>query len=141
MRVFLCAFAGFSLAIPMRSVSSLALLADGVHTGAQCISLPELFNLPSENIQHIIVMKNSEGNNAQENKIVLLTTEVECEIDIPDEEIFSIPKVFETMRFSRLFSGIRFNSLRHKNLPPGAPMLFLDHEHLAKNLTLGEQTI
>jgi hypothetical protein len=134
MRVFLCAFTGFSLAIPMSSVSSLALYADGVHSEFQYISLPRLFNLSSENIRHIIFLK----NNTQGDKINLLSTEVECEIDIPDEEIYPIPKVFHAMRFSGLFSGIMFDSHQHKSLPPGAPVLFLNHELLAENLPVEE---
>ena len=117
MRVFLCTFKGFGVAIPMSSVASVALHANesteyGIEGDKSTISLPRLFNLPDEIIRHIIIMKNqsSEDNYTEENNIMLLTTEIECEMDISDQPVFPLPKALSATRFSTLFSGIQFNS-------------------------------
>ena len=121
MRVFLCGFGKFSIAIPMSSISSLTLYARGTSLqninspveGGEVgysktagedtyISLPGLFGLPSEEIRHGINI------NGDKNKIVLLSTEVECETEIPDTEIYPVPKALDGTLFSSLFSGIKF---------------------------------
>jgi len=119
MRVFLCAFNNFFLAIPMNSVLSLFLYADGEQQGNSVaynqfnrtitVSLPLLFNLSHENIRHGIVLQNpgNEDDDTAENKVVLLSTAVECETEIPDEEIFPIPKIFNDTRFSAFFCGMQ----------------------------------
>ena len=124
MRVFLCGFGNFSIAIPMSSVSTLALytgsregcetITRGENDGSTFISLPLLFGLGSEIIKHSITLNS-------DNKIVLLCTEVELETDIPDEEIYPLPKVLDGTRFYTLFSGIKFAS---------TPVLFLDTKQL-----------
>jgi len=151
MRVFICAFSGFSLAIPMRSVSSLTLHE---HEAAQTVeynmenrntyvSLPHLFSLPSELIRHGLVLKslisgngdredgNIEDDNIIENKIILLTTEVKCETEIPGEDIFPIPKTLGTIRFSALFNGIRFDT-NDVSDTSGKPILFLNTGNLVQ---------
>ena len=70
------------------------------------VSLPRLFSLPLVKTRHCIVLK----SNSTENKIILLVTEVECEAEIPDEEIYPLPKVFEGTLFSTLFSGIQLGA-------------------------------
>jgi len=148
MKVFICAFGGFSLAIPMCYVSSLAL-----HSGQAAeyntenpntyISLPHLFCLPSEVIRHSIALKNPNDENGYieddniddiiiVNKIILLVTEVKCEAEIPDTKIFPIPKSLDGMRFSALFSGIQFDSGKVSDAF-GKPILFLNIEALIKN--------
>ena len=132
MRVFLCSFADFSVAIPMHSVSSVVLYTDKEAQKVEnnqehrntYISLPQLFNLQCEDIRHGIILKSGEDN--IEEKIILLTTEVECETEIPNEEIFPIPKVLSNKRFAALFNGIRFGSQQQ-------PMLILNPEQLLKN--------
>lgn len=105
----------------MNSVSSLTLFTEEASPATRAaqavrydeesrstyISLPRLFNLPLEDIRHGIILKN---DNDTDNKIILLTTKVECETDIPAGEIYSVPKVFNCLRFSSLFSGIQFAS-------------------------------
>jgi len=115
-RVFLCDFTGFSVAIPMHSVSSLGLYVDDENDENQdtCVSLPRLFKLPKEKIRHSIVMKNNlDDNNIAKSNITLFTTEVECETDIPNEEIYPLPKIFGRMRFSTFFSGIKLGPHPH----------------------------
>jgi hypothetical protein len=118
MRVFLCAFGNFFLAIPMQSVSSLSLHAGEGQSSAIVynqinrniyVSLPYLFNLPLEHTRYDIVLKNpdNEDDDTVENKVILLSTAVECETEISDDEIFPIPKIFNGTRFSVLFSGIQ----------------------------------
>lgn len=123
----------------MHSVSSLALSTDEAakktHENPNTyISLPRLFNLPLENIRHSIVLKNTckSDNNTIESKVVLLTTEVESETEIPDEKIFPLPKVFEGMSFSRLFSGIQLDP---------SPCLLLNPERLLQSINEKEFTV
>ena len=100
-------------------------------SGNTYISLPRLFNLPSVNVRHGIILKSgdaendNEHNHAAENKFILLTTEVECETEIPGEEIYPIPKALGGIRFSALFSGIKFDA--------ESPVLVLDPERLVQS--------
>ena len=122
MRVFLCSFAGFSVAIPMNSVASLIVyksaaeqaVKNNLENNNTYISLPLLFENPQAVIRHGLVLKN-ENNEAYDheefsNKTILLTTEVECEREIPQEIIFPVPKIFSVLDFSLLFNGISFYS-------------------------------
>jgi hypothetical protein len=159
MRVFLCAFGDFLLAIPIHSVSSLALYTEAAALPAALpaeipdmqqpmiyntenrntyVSLPLLFNLPLKNLRHSLVLKDSCADVVEdedivsdviEGKTILLTTEVECEAEIPGEDIFPVPKALMSTRFSRLFSGIRFAQ--------GIPVLFLNPAHLVQNIQTG----
>jgi len=136
MRVFLCAFEGFLIAIPMDAIASVALYADEYaeypeEDRKSAISLPRLFNLPEEIIKHIIILKKQDDktNYAKENNIMLLTTEIECEIDIPDERIFPLPKILGPTNFSALFSGIQFNSDKLSDTADG-PLLLLNCKEL-----------
>jgi hypothetical protein len=152
MRVFLCSFGDFSVAIPMHCVSSLALLAGNssqVALANACstvacnavaynredrntyVSLPRLFNLPLENIRHSIVLKKHdvEDDDTTENRTIVFIPEVECETEISDEEIFSIPQALCNTNFFTLFSGILFDS-RPASGTGGAPILLLDAEQL-----------
>jgi len=98
------------------------------------ISLPLLFNLPQENVRHDIVLKNSsdEDDCSIEGKIVLLSTEVEYETEIPEEEIYPVPKIFINNRFSAVFSGMQFY-----NFPASCfPVLLLNPEKLIQNIYL-----
>ena len=106
----------------MFHVSSLFLCAEKVFQEDECISLVQLFNLPSEKVRHGMILKN---------KITILTTEVECETEISDDEIYPIPKIFGDMHFSAFFSGIKFDSRECKssgNL--GNPILLFNTENL-----------
>ncbi|MCL2599799.1 MAG: hypothetical protein FWD88_01260 [Treponema sp.] len=141
MRVFLCAFGNFALAVPMNSVSSLANLADlpeehgavardavahDPENRGTYVSLPLLFGLPPENIKHGIVLKNPDSGDG-ENRTILFSPEIVREIEIPDDEIYPMPKVLDGTRFSMLFAGIRLSDvpvLRN-------PVLLLDPERLA----------
>jgi len=121
MRVFLCPFDGFSMAVPIDSVSYIILYRGGADkavdynndSGNKYFSLPLLLNYPFEKIKHGIILKSGgieEDNGAFENKTVLLTTEIEREIEIQDEKIFPVQKTLKSMRFSFLFKGILFDS-------------------------------
>ena len=126
MRVFLCSFGYFSVAIPMNSVSSLALhddktlkasVSDEGEAGVNYrenrntyVPLPQLFNLPPGNIRHNITLKEPNTEDSSKGRTVLLIPEVECETEIPDDKIFPLPKALGGTRFSELFSGIQFDS-------------------------------
>ena len=130
MRVFLCAIGDFYVAIPMEFISSLTLLTGkerqytnkhNLKNGNMYVSLFWLFNILPGNIRHGIVLK----NDTAEKKIILLSTEIECETEIPNEEIYPIPKTLNGTRFSALFSGIQFTADK-KN----GPILLLHPEQL-----------
>ncbi|MCL2243200.1 MAG: hypothetical protein FWC03_01875 [Treponema sp.] len=127
MRVFLCSYDGFSVAIPMNSVASLIIHKSAPDESSRAIehdsasnntyiSLPLLLGNPQAVIRHGILLKNS-GNEEQDetediikNKTILLTTEVECEQQIPDKNIFPVPKILGVFDFSSIFNRISFNS-------------------------------
>ena len=134
------------MAIPMDSISSLAICAGqdaeiagyNREDGNTYISLPLLLELSSVDTRHGIILKSSEderedGQKTGENKLILLTTEVEYEMEIPGEEIYPIPKSLDAMRFSSLFSGIKFNS--------ESPVLILDLERLVQSFAEYEKEL
>ena len=128
MRVFLCDYSGFSLAIPMDCVCALTLCgSETPQDGNTYISLPALLDHPDENIRHGIIVKNENDENRDnaENRTVLLTTEVRCETEISDDEIYPLPKAFKTLSFSQIFTGMQIDSL---------PVLLLDPQQLIRNL-------
>jgi len=152
MRVFLCSFGNFYIAIPMRSVLALtlqteteakALLAsesNAVNYNPEdrntYVSLPRLFNVPVKKIQHSIIMKSFENDDddAIKNKTILYIPEVECETEIPDEEIYPIQTTFSDTLFSSLFSGIQFDSRPAIGGAGGNPVLFLNPEQLIQSV-------
>ena len=121
MKVFICSYSWFSLAIPMDSVSSIFLHSNNVNQKFDFntenrnthISLPLLLNCPDQNVKHGIILKNGNNNNdsndSMENKVILFSTAVESEKDIPTENIYPPPKIMGVMQFSLFFSGIYFN--------------------------------
>jgi len=114
MRVFLCSFDGFLIAIPMDSVSSICIYNKVQHNEDNrntYVSLPMLFNLQSE-IRNSIVLKkpNANEDDSDGNKTILLSTRVEREEEIHDGEFFPIPKTLNKTLFSALFSGVLFVS-------------------------------
>ena len=140
MRTFLCAFTGFSVAIPMRSVSSLLLYTDKAARAVEYntennntyISLPLILQCPAAVIRHGMILKNSDDNTSNDddtitNKTILLSTEVECETEILPEKIYPLPRVFGVFSFSAFFSGIVFNS-------QDAPILLLNPNQLILNI-------
>jgi len=142
MRVFICAFRNFSLAIPIDSVSLITLYQENVRKAVvyneenhnTYISLPLLFKHPQALIHNGIILKDekdTKNNDIIENKNILLTTEIECEIDIPDEKIYPIPKIFMRLGFSTAFNGIIFYSRQthEENL-----ILLLNTEKLVRNI-------
>jgi len=118
MKVFICAFEGFYVAIPMSSVASLtdlterqmatqgaAITRDAESTGT-CISLPLLFDLPREKLRHGIVLKNPDDYTG-ESKLTLLSTEVVNTCEIPEGQMHPIPRVLNGTRFATMFGGMQ----------------------------------
>jgi chemotaxis signal transduction protein len=126
MRVFLSDFSGFTLAVPMDAVASIMLYKQGAkklvrHDAENCntyISLPLLFNLPDEAVRHGIILKQCDST---ANKVVLLTSEIKRDVEIPNELFYPIPKALGGLRFSTVFSGVQF---------AGNPVLLLNTEQL-----------
>ena len=122
MRVFLCSFESFSLAVPIKYISSVVLLHGNQETAVEYdnrffntyISLPILFNFPVTETKHGIILKKNDDENdidddsLMQNRSILLTTEIINEADIPDEKIFSVPKILNIMQFSFYINGIVF---------------------------------
>jgi hypothetical protein len=137
MRVFLSAFSGFTLAVPMNAVASMMLYNQKtekvIHYDQESrstfVSLPQLFNLQGEVVRHGIILREW---NSKANKVVLLTAEVKRDIEIPDEEFYPVPKVLGTLRFSRMFSGIQFS---------GSPVLLLNIEQLVQSIQTEQRAI
>jgi hypothetical protein len=77
----------------------------------QCfISIPALFNLYGEKIKYRIVLKNAENSPAViSNTTILLTCEIECEYEIPDELIYPVPRILNFTRLHAHISGLFFN--------------------------------
>jgi len=139
MRVFMCSYSGFSLAIPMSAVSSIFIYNEKAdfkyHYNSEnrntYISLPVLFNCPFSRAYHGIILKFGETDNeVAEDKIILLSTEIEKEKEIPSNRLYSIPKVFCYMQFSSIFKGIFFNS----NSSADDLTLLLNPEQLVQNI-------
>jgi hypothetical protein len=114
MRVFLSVYPGFTLAIPMEAVASMMLYNQETEKIVQyepksrCtfISLPWMFNMRDQPVPHGVILREW---NSKENKVVLLTAEVKSVIEIPDNEFYPIPKSLSALRFSSVFSGIKFS--------------------------------
>jgi len=128
MRVFLSAYSGFTLAVPMNAVAAMMLYNQKTEKTVQYdqksrstyVSLPRLFRLPDEVVRHGIILREW---NSKANKVVLLTAEVKRDIEIPDEQFHPLPKAFGALRFSEIFSGIQFSD---------NPVLLLNIEQLAE---------
>jgi hypothetical protein len=151
MRVFICSFNNFSIAIPINFVSSITLIKENLNKPVEYnndnrniyVSLPLFLKHPSEIIKHGIILKNikddnsnevdnsSEADKTSEDKIILLTTEIECETEIQKDKIFSIQKTFNCMQFSFIFSGIFFDSLYNRY---GNTILLLNPDFFLKNI-------
>jgi len=120
MKIFLCSYSTFSLAIPMDFVSSIFLCMDKTEkkiekkseNGGTFISLPIFFNCPQLEIHHGIILKNgsSDDDNIFADKTILLGTEVESENEIPSGKYYPLPKILDSMHFSSFFNGMFFYS-------------------------------
>ena len=96
------------------------------------ISLPRLFNCANREVRHGIILK--DGNDEQlENKIVLLTYEIESEAELSLNKIFPLPKFFTIMKFSYFFRGIVFYN-HHRDINSEKLVLLLNSEHLIQNI-------
>ena len=157
MRVFMSAFDKFSLAIPIASVSSIMICNEALKQPNESIikdsegnntyiSLPHLFNLPQILIHHGVILKS--GNNDDDdtngdiikNRDILLTTQIICEIDIPQDKIYPFPKTMKNMDYLMFFSGLIFNSNIQNVNPVSDPeterlTLLLDTKLLVKKIT------
>jgi len=146
MRVFICSYSWFSLAIPMDCVSSIFLHSDNLIqkidiNAENCnthISLPLLFNCPDANVKHGIILKDGNNNNdSTENKVILFSTAVESEKDIAAEKIYPLPKIMSVMQFSLIFNGIYFYNRRGgpvEDKTTNELVLLLNPHQLVKNI-------
>ena len=151
MRTFLCSFEKFSLAIPINFVSSVMLMQGNQNTAVEYddrfrntyISLPLLFNVSPEKTKHGIILKNDindiDDEGVMEDRNILLINEIESENEIPEDKIYSIPKILNVLQFSSYVSGIIFSctnilgnnkaNLSNKNI-----VFIINPEQLVKNI-------
>jgi hypothetical protein len=143
MKVFICSYSRFSLAIPMDFVSSIFLHSDNsnnkisytAENGDIYISLPMFLECPDVNIKHGIILRND--NDPQEKKVILLSAEVEREKEIPQEYFFQAPKIMSLLKFSQIFSSMFFHTRRHDesdNKAINELALLLNPQRLIQNI-------
>jgi len=116
MRVFLCPYGGFSLAIPMDAVLSVTLHHKKTEETVEVnqenlntyISLPLLLNCAGGEPRHGIILKDGDDERL-EKKTVLLTYEIESEIELAQNKIYPLPESFSAMKFSQYFMGMVFS--------------------------------
>jgi len=144
MRVFICPYDGFSLAIPMDAVLSITLHQKKcekiVETSPEnqntYISLPLLFNRENKEQRHGIILKDGDDERLEE-KIVLLTYKIESETELEQNKIYPLPGSFSAIKFpqlnfSQFFMGIIFSDLHHHE--KNELVLILNPEHLANKI-------
>jgi len=145
MRVFLCSYSWFLLAIPTDFISSIFLYQENLNQKIEfnaenrntSVCLPLLFDCPDSNVKHGIIIKNDTDNDSTENRFVLFGTAVESERDIPAESIFPVPKIMGVMQFSFIFDGICFftdNSNEGENKINNELVLLLNPQKLIQNI-------
>jgi len=126
MRVFLCPYDGFSLAIPMDSVLSVILNFKEYEEAFELnpenqniyISLPVLLNCAGKELRHGIILK--DGNDEKlENKTVLLTYEIECEIELAQNKIYPLPGFLSAVKYSGVFLGFVFSNIHQMEKASG----------------------
>ncbi|MCL2265142.1 MAG: hypothetical protein FWC22_03770 [Treponema sp.] len=146
MRTFLCSYGNFSLAIPMNSVLSIYLSPDKnknlVNYDSKnrntYISLPVFFNYKNDNVCHGIILKSNDtcedsDPEAVEDKIILLSTEIIREKEIPSGNFFPLPKTLSFCSNFSIFKGMLF--LSHNNTVKKAAedlILLLNTEQLVQ---------
>jgi hypothetical protein len=140
MKVFICSYSSFSIAIPMEFVSSIYLYQDNQQEKIQYdaenrntyISLPVLLGSPASKTHHGIILKGKDdadySSNCVENKTILLSTEIESENEFPDEIFYPIPKALAIFQFSMIFNGIYLKK------DAGKLILLLNPEQLVQNI-------
>jgi len=129
------------LAIPMASVSSVGLYSSVVEKTVlynsenmnTYVCLPLLFNC-GQDVKHALVLKdgNDDENDIVENKIILLTSEIENETELPSNNIYPVPKALSVMKFSLLFNGIILAS--HNKREERELILLLAPELIVQNI-------
>ncbi|MCL2229525.1 MAG: hypothetical protein FWC01_00350 [Treponema sp.] len=137
MRVFICSYRSFSLAIPIDCVSSIFLHRDNsnekIHYDHEkrntYISLSNLFCCNDLSIHHGIILKGQNPDSDQiEDRMILLSTEIEREKDIPADKFFPVPKSLGVFQFSSVFSGMFYS------IGAGKLILLLNPEQLVQNI-------
>jgi hypothetical protein len=145
----MCSYSGFSLAIPMDNVSSIFLSSGNAENKRfeynpenrnTYISLPVIFDRHSSKIRHGIILNLShntpvteENNDIMEDKIILLSTEIESERYIPSKKFYPIPKALKHFNFSSFFKGMYLENTI-SNINASELVLLLNPEQLVQNI-------
>jgi len=131
MRVFLCSYNDFTLAIPIKYVLSIFLVTEtpenktayftGGSSAEECrmnIRLPYLFNCHDVKIHHgIIIKKEYSEDSVTEN--ILLTAEIKSEHNIPSAHFHPVPKSLSYFKITDYIKGIHFNTHEDCAVPDG----------------------
>jgi hypothetical protein len=95
LKYFVCALGKTNIGIPARQTQQIISVANahGAENENQSvfISLPELFQQNDNPALHGLVLKTSAGE-PYKVRTVLLTPKIDAELEIPEEEIHSLPK-------------------------------------------------
>ena len=148
MRIFLCSYDNFFLAIPMNIVSSI-FLTPKKNTGIidydsennnTYISLPMFFNDKEYKVCHGIILKNGSQNhdtdsNLTEGRTILLSSKILSEKEIPSEHFNPVPKTLSAYRDFSIIKGIFFisHNTADKETAEGI-VLLLNIEQLEKTI-------
>ena len=148
MHIFLCSYGNFSLAIPMDYVSSIYLSAkkndriidyDSKNRNTY-FSLPMFFKIDDERTCHGIVLKKDgkAGNfdsNENEDRIILISTEILSEKEIPAENFRPVPGALALYSNVSLFNGMFFisHNVTEKDTAEDL-VLLLNPEQLVKTI-------
>jgi len=96
LKYFICALGKINIGIPAQQTERIIQVAqtqDSVYE-TNFISLPELLRQKDSATPHGIILKCSAGETVPEKaaKTVLLTPRIDAELEIPEENIYSLPK-------------------------------------------------
>jgi len=148
MRIFLCSYKNFFLAVPMNSVSSIYLSYDKMNniidfdsrSRNTFISLPALFDIDNNDVCHGIVLKNNCQNTDSdseiiEDRIILISTRILSEKEIPSGDFTPVPKALRIFKKFSVFNGIFFiSSDNTADKKAHDAVLLLDPEQLVKTI-------
>ena len=95
MKCFICALGKTNIGIPSRQTQQIISVtnAGGAENENQSvfISLPDLFQQKDAAVHHGLILKTSAGEPYKE-RTVLLTPRIDAELEIPEEDIHSLPE-------------------------------------------------
>jgi hypothetical protein len=104
LKYFICAMGKTNIGIPSSQTQQIISIANanGAENQSVFISLPELFQQKDTAAPHGLILKSSAGE-PYKTRTVLLTPKIDAELEIPEEDIHSLPKTMAGVY--RYFTG------------------------------------